>query len=563
MRLRSERLHPISARWTRALLLLLVSISAAHSQDIADPARSANTTSTHSLSGMVVNSVTGEPIRRALVQAGSSAGGSQLSVLTDAEGRFEFPAVPASDFTASEVVITARKPGFFNELELHPESFHYDMIQLTSDTSSVVLKLLPESTIFGHVLTLKGEPVEESPVRIFEERVVDGRKRWEVRGQAVTDEDGQFHVANLVPGQYLVVTGPNLSGARRLFGRVRSTRPEGFGTMFYPGVPDLEAATPLTIAGGQQMQVDFALKPEPIFSVSGTILGLGEGVSPSLQIRSKAGEILPAPVAYFDSGKFETKLPGGGYVLQLRGQDAAGLLLASDFPLTVNADVVGISLTVSPAITLPITVTQRPGEGPPASTQQNRLLRDSQGLLSVRLVPKEKRIQLEEFQAEQNEKTRTFTVRNLTPGHYSVEITAAPPWHVSAVTSGTRDLLREDLVIVAGRRPDPVEVVLHDNGATLHGKIRAEGQAVSGNVVLFSDQMSLDRAQTAVAQNQGEFLFSGVAPGDYKILAFDSIEGLEFRNPDALSPYLSKAVAVTLQPSEVTNIGVERIPREK
>src|SRR5689334_977601 len=125
MRLRSELLHPISARWTRPLLLL-VSISVAHSQDVADPARSTNPTSTHSLSGMVVNSVTGEPVRRALVQAGSSAGGSQLSVLTDAEGRFEFPAVPASDSATSEVVITARKPGFFNELELHPESFHYD-----------------------------------------------------------------------------------------------------------------------------------------------------------------------------------------------------------------------------------------------------------------------------------------------------------------------------------------------------------------------------------------------------------------------------------------------------
>jgi uncharacterized protein (DUF2141 family) len=247
----------------------------------------------------------------------------------------------------------------------------------------------------------------------------------------------------------------------------------------------------------------------------------------------------------------------------LRAQDATGLSLASDFPLTVNADVVGISLRLSPAITLPINVAPRPSEGGPASTQQIRRLRDSQGLLSVRLIPKEKRIQLEEFQAEQDAKSRTLTVRNLNPGHYSVEITAGPPWHVSAATSGTTDLLREDLVIVAGRRPDPVEVVLHDNGAGLQGKIRADGQPASGTVLLFSDQMSLDRAQTTIAQNGGEFLFSGVAPGDYKVLAFDSVEGLEFRNPDALSPYLSKAVAVTLQPSEVTKVSVERIRREK
>jgi len=505
-----------------------------------------------------VNSVTGEPVRRALVQVGSSAGGGQISMLTDAEGRFEFPALPES-----ELVLTARKPGFFNDLELHPEYFHYDTIHLASDTSSVVLKLHPESSIFGHVLTLK-DPVEDCPVRVFEERIVDGRKQWEQRGQTMTDEDGQFRVANLVPGQYLLVAGPNLASAQAALFQVRSARPEGFGTIFYPGVSELEAATPVTVAGGQQLQVDFSLKPEPIFSISGTVVGLGEGVHPALQIVNRAGEALSIPVNFDrQTGKFKTKLPGGAYVIQLRGQDSAGLLFASDLPLTVHADVEGICLPLGPSITLPITVDLGVTGMTEVPDQANRLLRNAEGISSVRLIPREKQFQVQEFQAERNEKSRALAVRNLTPGRYTVEITAAPPWYVRAVTSGTTDLLREDLVIAGGRRPDPLEVVLRDDSSSLHGTIHADGQPSGGTVLLFSDQRSLEHAQTAVVQNGAEFLFSGLAPGDYKVLAFDSIEGLEFRNADAVSPYLSRAVAVTLQPNEATNVNLEQIRREK
>jgi hypothetical protein len=56
-----------------------------------------------------------------------------------------------------------------------------------------------------------------------------------------------------------------------------------------------------------------------------------------------------------------------------------------------------------------------------------------------------------------------------------------------------------------------------------------------------------------------DYLFATLAPGDYRVLAFPAVEGLEFRNPEVLSPYLSKAVRVTLPPNEISNIDVERI----
>src|SRR5215472_15306131 len=66
----------------------------------------------YTVSGIVVNSVTGDPVRRALVQITNLAGGPSSS-FTDSEGKFQFTHVPGAD-----VELVARKPGFFNDQEL-------------------------------------------------------------------------------------------------------------------------------------------------------------------------------------------------------------------------------------------------------------------------------------------------------------------------------------------------------------------------------------------------------------------------------------------------------------
>src|SRR5437899_3002637 len=64
----------------------------------------------YSLSGTVVNSVTGEAIRGALVQIYMNG---QSSRLTGPDGKFQFDGL-----FAGQTPITVRKPGFFSEEEL-------------------------------------------------------------------------------------------------------------------------------------------------------------------------------------------------------------------------------------------------------------------------------------------------------------------------------------------------------------------------------------------------------------------------------------------------------------
>ena len=150
------------------------------------------------ISGTVVNSVTGDPIRRALVDIGG-----QHSALTDGDGHFEF-----HDLPDSQVFINVHKPGFFNEQEISsappPENL---LVQAETDPKAVIAKLVPEGVVFGRIGSESG-PVEGQQVSLVASRVRDGVRRWERHGNATTDEEGTFRIAELMPGSYYLSVGP-------------------------------------------------------------------------------------------------------------------------------------------------------------------------------------------------------------------------------------------------------------------------------------------------------------------------------------------------------------------
>jgi hypothetical protein len=523
--------------------------------------------------GVVVNSVTGDPVRRALVQITNLADGP-WSTFTDTEGKFQF-----THITVNDVVLAARKPGFFSEQELHPESslptgfFHVD-----ANTTSVVIKLFPEGIVSGRVATVKGEPIEDSPVRVFQQRTMDGRKRWVLRSQSTTDEDGQFRIANLQPGQYLLSTGPMFGVGRRRVRGKRTSREEQISNTFYPGVPEMEAATPITVLSGQQAQADFLLKPEPVFKVSGVVSGFLPATPNAPQVATRSGEPLPAPVNFDpQTGKFDVELPAGSYVLMIRTPDGEGNLLSGDLPLNVNSDIENVTLTLGSPMVMPIRVETRATSGSPiapsggvinfsfAGSDQTRggPRRMRVPVVQVRLISTENRLEDAEFQADYNATDGSLAIRNFVPGRYNVDLQPNPPWYVQSATSGTVDVLREELALTPGRRPDPLEIVLRDDGAMVSGTIKADGQSVMGSVLLIPEQQSATQIRVMAAAPGGDFLFDRVPPGEYKLIALDTVSDVEFRNAEALGPYLSKATRITVEPGQQDNVSVERVTAGK
>jgi hypothetical protein len=521
----------------------------------------------YSVSGVVVNAVTGDPVRHAIVQITNLSGGA-VSTMTDAEGRFQFTHVPPA-----EIVLVARKPGYFSDQELHPERpMPETFFRVDGNTNSTVVKLFPEGILSGRVTTVQGEPIEDVPVRVYQQRIQDGRRRWMMRSQSTTDEEGQFRLANLQAGQYLVSAGPLFGFVRRRVRGKQTSRQEQINATFYPGVPDLDGATPVAVPPGQQAQADFLLKPEPVFKVSGVVTGMVAGSMAPPMLTTRSGEAVPAPINFDpQTGKFDVEMPGGSYVLTINASDPAGNPTGADLTLTVNSDIDNVALAVGPRMVIPVRVEQRAsGSSSEPQVSQRTMLFTSGRItrklptpsVQVRLISSENRLEGGEFQADSSA-DGSFAVRNFAPGRYSVDIQPNSPWYVQSAISGTVDLLHEDLVIGPGRRPEPIEIVLRDDGATVSGTIRAEGQPVPGSVLLIPEQSSPAQIRVTAAAPGGDFIFDRVAPGDYKVLALDTVADLEFRNPEVLGQYLSKAERITLTAGQQGNVTLERVAAGK
>ena len=155
----------------------------------------------YSLRGSVVNSLTGEPLRGVLVQVYLNG---QSSMLTGPDGRFQFDNLPAG-----QSAITVRKPGFFAEDDFQPSDRGQGLAATGPNSSPVVLKLIPEGVIYGHIIDDDGEPIEGLPVELLVQHLQNGRKAWEQRTGAVTDEEGNFRMAELPPGNYFLSAGPS------------------------------------------------------------------------------------------------------------------------------------------------------------------------------------------------------------------------------------------------------------------------------------------------------------------------------------------------------------------
>jgi hypothetical protein len=130
---------------------------------------------------------------------------------------------------------------------------------------------------------------------------------------------------------------------------------------------------------------------------------------------------------------------------------------------------------------------------------------------------------------------------------------------VQSLRSGDRDLLREELVVPEEGSVPPIEVVMRDDAATL--EVLVHGAAVSRQamVVLIPEARFSDLQFQVIGGHFAKTSWQPLSPGAYSVLAFDSTDGLDYQNPDALAPYLGKAASVRVSPHQNASVTVELI----
>ncbi len=497
----------------------------------------------YSLEGVVINSITDQPIPRALVTIGETA------ALTGSDGRFKFSGVPAGP-----TGIRVTKPGFYHNRAVNytfgrrVATVSYEIgrpVIIGPETPVLKLALTPTSVITGTVQDSEGGAIEGATVNAIQPVVVDGHSLQQV-ATANTDENGHFRIANLQPGHYYVSVLPGTY--RRSLADFSEGQNTGYpAVVYYPVNPDRVSALPLEVKAGGKLELPFELKKVPVFKVSGSVSGASNKSSVPVQLNSEDGvdtyfSTVTKPETTFDFNA----VPAGHYLLR------AGTGPRTEVSLNVERNIKDLSVVLHPAISAPLRVRTE-------FTRNNPFLSMQTGKVNLGLVS----VIAHAVSGNQEDVTDSLDVPkdgglqlHLWPGKYFFEFTPALGYVYSA-RCGSTDLLREPLT-TANPMP-PIEVTLRDDTGSLTVKFDSTGKYSRTTLLVISELPGVRPRAIPLSDGSAEVNLPQMAPGQYSLFAFDPIDQIEYRRPDALNEYAAKASHVTVRPNNPVTASVEVI----
>jgi hypothetical protein len=502
----------------------------------------------HTLRGTVVNSVTGEPIYRALVQIGG-----QFATLTDHEGHFEFEGI--TEASSSQ---WAMKPGYFSELGGQRYSPSSQVSGLASDQTFIV-KLVPEAVISGTVTGQDGAPVEGIPVQLKTLAASNGLQRWETRQATKTNSEGQYRFYELQAGKYAVVTGSYAGG-------LADERSVAYVPVRYPAAAGTEAQSAIQLAPGEHREVNLSPDVQRLYPVSGVVNGYGESRSVSFQVRTNDGEEVSASSSHFNprTSEFRLLLPGGSYLVTATAYVQRGSL-ESSLQITVpQSPVSGVSFALEPGATIPVDIDVETVSRPADSTGavQNGIV-DLAGQSPSVYVTLAKTDDAGAYPASSPGRrggagsgSGPLVIENVPPGRYILQVQpSGGGYYVSSASCGGVDLTHEELTIANGAAGCSIRVVLRNDGGSVQVTYR-DFDATGRYRIFLYPLGDLVRTSRLSSGTTGNFTFSDIPPGRYLAIAQDHQEELPYHDPEAMRRYGGLGQEITVSANSVTNVEV-------
>ncbi len=498
----------------------------------------------HTVTGTVSNAITGEPIRKALVQLG---GLTQTSGLTGSDGRFRFDEIPEG-----QVYLLAQKPGYFDQRSLEQSqgmvvSNDFGSFKVDSGKNDFALKLYPSARIVGHVTDGNGDPVE-SGLNVLREQMEQGRKQWQQQQVAKSDDDGGFRIEGLAPGRYIVFCQGHEVPPTSLNGP-RAVEPP----MYYPDAKDNTSAQAIDLQAGQEFIADFHLKAERGYRVSGQILDASGNAGTNVVITTEDGQMIPNGAMHFDGkrGQFSAEgIPSGTWAVVVQGADKGGRFYQTRAELTVDhADVTGLQIQAQPNANIPVTVNhtgkQQEGQQPNQINVQVMLAGSGSSRQN-------------NYGAFPQGDPPVMQFMNIPAGKYRLSVHSFGNECVESAMYGNVDLARDEMAVSGGAGAQPIVLTMTTECATL--KLTAKTAAMYTFAILIpSTAFGEPIVQPIMSTSQQQIT---LAPGTYQVFAFSNMAGLEYGNPEVMRAYPSQSITLDAgQQKELTVDVLERKDR--
>ena len=514
----------------------------------------AQSDTTYTIAGQVLNAVTGVPIPRALVVLNGPQH-SAVQGLTDAAGNFRFNALKEGRYSARAV-----KPQFQAQTRRPPSM----QITVGPSQENVEIRLTPLGSIEGTVLDPDGLPLQGVDIVAISSRIEDGRKEQSKDRSVATDDRGHYRLWSLPPGELYLKAAGRSGGTRLYVGEQAPTfgARETITPQYYGGATSLTQASPLMLKPGDHLRADFTLTLQPALKIRGSLSNFKPFEPVTFQLMRTANEILANRVSLNSSqGNFEVQdvLPGTYRIRATQGAGPNRTRGTADITVS-STDLEGVQIELDPGIEIPIVdhcpALETPGteladDHPPVAD----ILETAPApcFISVRLTAA---AQDDEYSRETYELIPSADRPKLSPtlvlpGRYSVVVSSIGGY-VAAARMGDVDLLSTPNVTVAPGSVSKIEVSVDRDSATIAGTL--EGIAAPDAAIILAP--SGGGAPLSAATFKGQFIFSNLAPGEYTLFALQSTTEIEYRNPELLKT-LRAGASVRVAAKETAQVTIK------
>ena len=522
-----------------------------------------------SISGTVTDATTQQTITKAVVtlldtkREGDEKDRSR-TVTTDATGHYEF-----KDVSAGRYVVSAARPGFMDSSYGENKARHKKRMVPVSlsegqTLSGIDIKLQRGAVISGRVVNEDGDPISGAQLWAGQYRNIMGKRELLPSGYAQSDDRGEYRIHDLEPGEYYVSC--NVDPRSGIVAAGSDNR--AYPSIFYPNAVSAEAATPVKVAVGGEEVANFDLVAVPSHTVRGRVVGVddpnvhialvsavspwsanyGVGATPSKDGSFEVKNVLPGKywltAFHFSEGKQDIarkKITVADTDLNAVtvSFEASNVEMHGSIRLLGNTtlDVTKISVNLVPAIS--------PANSDDSEDDWKRMIYARPGAIK---------------------KDGSFTItaeagsRRVFAAAYS-RFGGFEDWYLKSVFFGGRDVTDTGFSPSAGA---DIQMFLSADGAEVSGVVTdKDGHPAPGATVVSipeeSRQSRRDLYTQTIADQLGRFRLRGVAPGQYKVFAFDDLEDQSYYDPEFLKQYSSFARDVKVEEKGKYSIEVKTV----
>jgi hypothetical protein len=330
---------------------------------------------------------------------------------------------------------------------------------------------------------------------------------------------------------------------------------------YFPGVTDAASAAPVTVTAGQQLSgIDIQLRKGRVFQVSGVVGNAPSSTRVQVMLQSQR----PQSGAFgFAFGQGTVK-PDGSFSLpsvQPGSYDAIAMSVGAGRPEFIGRTPVTVGNSNVDNVVIqagsPLEVTGRvvwdgEAQGQPKLTGQ------------VMLQPAQRVPMFSQPAPIQDD--GTFKISGVVRDKAFVQVFGLPPnSYVKSVMAGNVDVTESGLDLSSAETAPVLEIRVSSKSAAVEGVVRDGDKPAAGAVVMLlpqpfvAERVPMLRRSTSTDQN-GRFTLSGVAPGEYRVYAWDTYPSINEMDAEQLKSFEKFAATVKLKEESREQVELKLAP---